>query len=279
MDVKNKTFDEERALYALRDSTVEDCMFAGPADGESALKETRRIVVRDSKFELRYPFWHCADFKLIDSEMTPTCRAAVWYSSDGEISGSTLNGAKCFRECDRIKLNDCKAVSSEFAWKCRGFEMYNCEIESEYMLLESRDIIVDKLKNNGKYSFQYTTNVKVTDSEIRTKDAFWHTKNAVVENCVIESEYLAWYSDNLTLRNCEITGSQPFCYCTNLKLENCRLHGCDLAFEYSDVDADIRGEIISVKNPKSGRIVADKIGEIIRGNAVYPCDCKIIERQ
>lgn len=278
MMIIGKTYDEEHALYAMQDSSVEKCKFAGSADGESALKETRNIIVKDCDFELRYPIWHSQLFKMTNCRMTETCRAAIWYSSDGIVTDSELGGAKCFRECDNITIKNCKAKSSEFGWKCRNFEIDGLEIESEYMFLESKDLKVNNLQNTGKYSFQYTQNVHITNSTIRTKDALWHTKNSLVEDSTIESEYLAWYSDGLTLRNCVIIGAQPLCYCKNLKLENCKLVNCNLAFEYSDVNAEIDGEVLSVKNPRSGMIVADKFGEIVRGNEVYPCDCKIIER-
>ena len=55
---ENKTYDEERALYAIKDATVRNCKFDGPADGESAFKECRNITVEDCYFNLRYPFWH-----------------------------------------------------------------------------------------------------------------------------------------------------------------------------------------------------------------------------
>ena len=64
MEIKNKTFDEERALYNLKDSSVIDCTFAGPADGESVLKEARDIEVADSRFSLRYPMWHVKKFAM-----------------------------------------------------------------------------------------------------------------------------------------------------------------------------------------------------------------------
>ena len=43
--VENKTFGEERALYESSDLIVKNCRFEGEADGESALKESRNIVV------------------------------------------------------------------------------------------------------------------------------------------------------------------------------------------------------------------------------------------
>ncbi len=33
--ITGKQFDEERALYHLQNADVTDCVFAGPADGES----------------------------------------------------------------------------------------------------------------------------------------------------------------------------------------------------------------------------------------------------
>lgn len=41
------------------------------------------------------------------------------------------------------------------------------------------------------------------------------------------------------------------------------MDGCDLSFELSEVRADVRGSIDSVKNPLRGRISADHIGRII----------------
>ena len=96
-----------------------------------------------------------------------------------------------------------------------------------------------------------------------TKDACWHSKNVTVQDSVVKGEYLGWYSEGLTLIRCEIIGTQPLCYCKRLKLVDCRMYGCDLAFEYSDVNATIDGHIDSVKNPKSGKIVADSVGKII----------------
>lgn len=37
--IENQTFDEERALYNIKNTEVKNCVFAGPADGESVLKE------------------------------------------------------------------------------------------------------------------------------------------------------------------------------------------------------------------------------------------------
>ena len=92
--IRAKQFDEERALYNLKNADVVDCVFAGPADGESALKESRDVNVQNCSFSLRYPLWHVEKFKLDKSVMDELTRAAIWYAKDGMITDSTLNGIK-----------------------------------------------------------------------------------------------------------------------------------------------------------------------------------------
>ena len=96
-----------------------------------------------------------------------------------------------------------------------------------------------------------------------TKDAFWHGENITVRDSVVKGEYLAWYSDGLTLLNCRIVGTQPLCYCKNLKLVDCEMVGTDLAFEKSEVEAVLTTKVDSIKNPRSGRICAPELGELI----------------
>ena len=111
-----------------------------------------------------------------------------------------------------------------------------------------------------------------------TKDAFWHSRNVTFYNSIIKGEYLGWFSEELKLVDCKIIGTQPLCYCKNLKLENCTMEDTDLAFEYSEVDADIHSHILSVKNPKSGIIIADSIGEEIWEEPVMECNCQVVVR-
>lgn len=273
--IANKTFDEERALYALKDTKLINCTFAGPADGESALKEARDIAAVNCRFSLRYPFWHCNGFRIENCRMDDTARAALWYCRAGVIEDLVTDGIKGLRECEYITLRNLVAVSPEFGWKCCGIRFEDCRITGEYFLLDSRGLELENVTLNGKYSFQYTENVTLENCDLDTKDAFWHAKNVTVKNCKVKGEYLAWYSENVTFINCEISGTQPLCYCKGLKLVDCTMTGCDLSFEYSDVEAEVRGHIDSVKNPRSGRISADSIGEVIKENSVMETDCVI----
>ncbi|MBO5353315.1 MAG: DUF3737 family protein [Lachnospiraceae bacterium] len=277
--ISKQTFDEERALYNIKHTEVTNCTFAGPADGESALKETRDILVKDCGFSLRYPLWHARGFTLENVTMDDKTRAAIWYSYDGVIRHTAMDGIKCLRECENICIEDSTAHSPEFGWRTRKLDIRRSEMESEYFLFECRDVSIDRLNMKGKYSFQYVENMTITDSYLDTKDAFWHGKNITVKDSVLKGEYLAWFSENLTLINCRIIGTQPLCYCSNLKLINCTMEGTDLAFEYSDVEAEIQGNILSVKNPKSGMITADSIGEVIWDDPVMEVNGKVVIRE
>lgn len=276
--ISNKTFDEERSLYNLKDAEIVECSFAGPADGESVLKEARNVAVRDCRFSLRYPLWHTKSFQLIRSSMDELTRAPIWYAEDGLIDSCTITGVKCLRECDRMEIRHSKITSPEFGWRCRGLVIDDTDLESEYLFFEAKNAEIHDLRMKGKYSFQYTENITITDSVLDTKDAFWHAKNVTVKDSVVKGEYLAWYSDGLTLINCRIIGTQPLCYATNLTLINCTMEDTDLSFEYSDVHADVQGHIHSVKNPRSGEIIADSIGEIIFEDSVFDTECNVHTR-
>jgi len=263
MIFENKKYDEERALYDIENATVKNCTFAGEADGESALKECRNIKVDSCRFELRYPFWHVDGAEISNITMTETCRAALWYDSDISIEKATLHGIKALRECRGIKLSECDIDSEEFGWRCSDITIKDTTLNSQYPFFECRNMDIDRFTMTGKYSFQYIENVQIRNSRLKTKDAFWHAKDVTVTDTLLEGEYLGWYSENLRLVRCHIKGTQPLCYCKGLVLEDCTMEDTDLSFENSEVEADVRGEIVSVKNPVSGYIKADSIGEII----------------
>ena len=237
--------------------------FAGPTDGESPLKHPQNIVVENCLFSLRYPLWHADRFELWKCRLDEKARAALWYCFNGKILDSVLGGIKALRDCQNILLERCLINSPEFGWKCRGITVNDSTLEAEYVFLDTQDLYLKNLKQNGKYSFQYCRDIVIEDSVLDTKDAFWHSENVTVRNSVIKGEYLGWFSTNLVLENCEIEGTQPLCFAKDLILKNCTMKNTDLAFEESSVRAEIRGSVLSVKNPLSGSILADDYGEII----------------
>jgi len=261
--ISNKTFDCERALYGERCITVSNCVFEGPADGESAFKECRSIKVNNCLFRLRYPFWHNDGLEITDCKMYETCRAPLWYSEHIKICNSKIHAVKALRECSDVVLTGCDIISPEFGWSVDGITVTDCRAEGEYMFMRSNDMCFNDFEMNGKYSFQYIENASFENCIFDTKDAFWHAKNVYVKNCTIKGEYLAWYCENVTFENCTIIGTQPLCYCKGLRLINCEMDSADFAFEKSEVEASITTPVISIKNPLCGTISVPAVEEII----------------
>lgn len=261
--VENQIFDEERALYGSHGLLVKNCFFDGPADGESAFKESSQIEATHCYFNLRYPFWHDHGIDIRHSEMTVNCRAALWYSDHVTVTDSKLHGIKAFRECGDVTIRNCDIISPEFGWSVQGICMEDTTAVSEYFMMRSEDLTFRRVRFQGKYSFQYIKNAVFEDCVFDTKDAFWHGENITIRNSTLKGEYLAWYSNGLTLINCKIIGTQPFCYCRNLKLVDCEMMETDLAFEKSQVEATILSKVDSIKNPLSGQITVPDVGEVI----------------
>ncbi len=273
MIIENKTFDEERALYGTENVTAISCRFDGPADGESAFKESCDIKVKDCFFNLRYPFWHTHTLSVEDCEMTALCRAALWYSDGISIKNCRLHGIKALRECENVSIEYSSIISPEFGWFSKNVSIENSSAESEYFFLRGENLNFRNVKFTGKYSFQYIKNCTFTNCDFDTKDAFWHAENIAVKNCRVKGEYLAWYSKNITFIDCEISGTQPLCYCEGLKMINCTLLDADLSFEKSEVEAQLISPVISIKNPKSGYISLPSYDELI---LTEKSDCRII---
>ena len=169
---------------------------------------------------------------------------------------------KALRECRGARIEDCDIASAEFGWFSQGVKLRGCTAAGEYFFLRGKDLDFQDLRFDGKYSFQYIENAAFANCTLKTKDAFWHCRNVTVRDSEIDGEYMAWYSDGLTLINCKIRGTQPFCYCKNLTLIGCELEG-DLCFEKSDVQAQLRSPLASIKNPKSGIITLPYVQEIV----------------
>ena len=276
--IKDRTYDEERALYESDGVHLVSCRFEGEADGESALKESKNIITENCYFDLRYPFWHDENVIINGCEMTKNCRAPLWYTVDAEINDSKIYAPKALRECSGVKISGCHIESSELGWDCLNVAIRDGYVSSDYFLSRSRGVLLENVKMEGKYSFQYIENGTVENCVLNTKDAFWHARNVTVRNSVINGEYLGWYSEGVTFENCVIAGTQPLCYCKNLRLINCQMNMCDLAVEKSCVYGEITTPIISVKNVLDGEITAPRVDKIIKDREEYKGVIKEIER-
>ena len=278
--IKDIVDGKERSFYNSSNTSFSNIQIMGIEDGESAFKECNNIIVEDSLFDLRYPFWHNNILSINSCKLTDKCRAALWYSNKITMIDTIVQGVKVFRECKDIKISDSKITSPEPFWFCGNLNIKDSCVEGEYAFFKGENIEISNLNFKGKYSFQYVKDLTITDSYLDTKDAFWHAENVTVVNSTVKGEYLGWYAKNLKFVNCIIIGTQPLCYTDGVVLENCEMIDTDFSFEYSIVAASIKGEILSVKNPYKGIIKADSIKDIIIDeNSKIDSNVEIIENK
>lgn len=279
-EITNAEFGGERPLFASHKLTLKNVVIHA---GESALKECSDITAENCRFEGKYPFWHVNHFEIRNCLFTEGARAALWYSQHLLMADTRVEAPKMFREMDDIKLINVQLPhAQETLWHCRNIELKNVQTEqADYLFMHSENILIEDYHQDGNYSFQYCKNVEINNAVINSKDAFWNSENVTVYNSEINGEYLGWHSRNLRLVNCKISGTQPLCYAHDLVMENCTMaDDCDLAFEYSSVQATINGRIHSVKNPLTGSITADSYGEIIWDEHIKaPANCQLKTRE
>ena len=275
--IKDQYFEGERPLYCRRDGLRLEGVTIGP--GESAIKEGRNIEAVGCEFLGKYPFWECDGFTIRNCVFREGARAALWYTRGCKMYDTLVEAPKMFRRISDVYLENVQLPNAlETFWDCDKVTLRNVEAaQANYIFMHTDNVDVDRFRLQGNYSFQYSRNVVIRNSDLDTKDAFWESENVTVYDSRIQGEFLGWYARNLRLVRCHIGGSQPLCYCENLVLEDCTFEpDAVLAFEYSSVQATVKGHIPSVKNPRSGFIKADSIGEvIIDENIKQPGNCII----
>lgn len=278
--ISDQEFGGERPLFGIENTRLESVIIT---DGESGIKQCKNIEAVDCKFFGKYPWWH------VDGSVIERCyfaagsRSAIWYSDDMMMRDSVIDGPKFFREMDGLTLENVTINDAdETFWKVKKIRAKNLNLKGgTYPFMFCKDIEIDGLTSNSNYIFQYCKNLVVRNAKITTKDALWECENVTIYDSELSGEYFAWHSKNVRLVRCHISGEQPLCYAKNLVLEDCTFDAaCDRAFEYSDVKAQIRGNITNIKNPKSGEIVADKIGSITYDEYLPKgANCVVRERQ
>lgn len=278
--IKDKSFGGERPLFGLKDANLENITIT---DGESGIKCCQNITCNDSKFYGKYPWWHVDGSVITNCYFAPESRSAIWYSDNMTMKDSVIDGPKFFREMQNLELENVKINDAdETFWKVNGLKLKNVTLhEGTYPFMFSRNIYVDGLVSDAKYVFQYCKNVEIHHAKITTKDSFWECENVIVYDSELDGEYLAWHSKNIKLVRCHISGEQPLCYLDGITLEDCTFDAaCDRIFEDScNINATIKGSITEIKNPISGHIVADKIGQITYNEFAKGNDCVIETRK
>ena len=274
-EVKNETLDQERALYNLKSAKVLDCTFFFFFNGESPLKESRNIEVRNCSFDLRYAFWHVVNGDVRNCKFSNAAEAPFWYCRGIGVKKVECDAVRTFRECNELTIDDSTFNSEEPFWRCNHIVARNTKISGIYAFFKSNDVEITNLTFSGKYSFQYGAHLRIYKSNLETEDAFWHCRDVVVKDSVIKGDYIGWYSTNMTFINCTIESHQPFCYAYNIRFINCKMPNCDLAFEKSVVSGSIIGELESIKNPRRCNLKVGKVKQIIKDKPLTKVEINI----
>ena len=274
--IKDQEFGGERPLYTLHDAKLENVTIHL---GESSIKESGNIEAENCTFEGKYVFWECRGFKTTNCLYRESARSSLWYSENGTLVNCRVEAPKMFRRMMGIRIENCDFTNAqETLWDCDDVVIKDSRIENaDYLGMHTNNVSIENYHQEGNYSFQYSKNVEIKNSLLNSKDAFWECENVTLTDCEVNGEYLGWYSKNLRLIRCHITGEQPLCYCENLYMKDCTMgEDANLAFEYSTIEATIKGHVHSIKNPTSGSIEVESVGEIIIDeNQKSPADCKI----
>lgn len=251
----------ERALFKAKDLFISYSVFE---DGESPLKESRNIVLKDSIFRWKYPLWYAEEITAENITLVDTARSGIWYTHNLNLKNSIIQAPKTFRRSSKLKLNNVQLPNAqETLWNCREVEMNKVSVSGDYFAMNSVEIQIDDFSLVGNYGFDGCRNVVIKNANIISKDAFWNCENVVVYDSTIIGEYLGWNSRKITFVNCIIESEQGMCYMENVQLVDCTVIHTDLAFEYSSVQATIKSTIDSVKNPSSGEINSYGINDLI----------------
>lgn len=274
--IKDQEFGGERPLYTLHDARLVNVTIHL---GESSIKESGNIEAEKCTFEGKYVFWECSGFKVKDCLFRESARSSLWYSNDVEMKDCRVEAPKMFRRMKGIKIDNCIFTKAEETlWDCDEVEIRNSRIDNaDYLGMHTNNVLLENYLQNGNYSFQYSKNMTIRNCILNSKDSLWESENVTIIDSEINGEYLAWYSRNLRLIRCHITGEQPLCYCENLYMEDCTMgEDANLAFEYSSINATLKGHVHSIKNPTTGKIVVESVGEIIIDkNQKAPANCII----
>ena len=260
-EIKEQRLTGERALFRSKDLSIEYSIFA---DGESPLKESRDISLKNTSFQWKYPLWYCRNIAVQDCDFAEMARAGIWYTDNITVADTLYEAPKGFRRVKGLTLRNVDLPhAEETLWHCSDVTLENVVAKGDYFAMNCDHMKLDQFRLVGNYCFDGCHDVEVHHAKMLSKDAFWNCENIMVYDSYICGEYLGWNSRNVTFVNCVIESLQGMCYMDNVVMKNCRLLNTTLAYEYSTADVETAGRIESVKNPSAGVIRAGEIGELI----------------
>ena len=260
-EILNEHLTGERALFQSNGLRIVNTTFD---NGVSSLTHSKYIELENSKIDSADSLWYSERIKVKDSEIGENGLAAAWYGSEITVNDTEIRAPKCFRRCHGVSLRNVTFTNGDDTlWKCQNTRISNVKVNGEYFGMDSDGMEITGIELKGDYAFEGVKNLTIRGSFITSDNAFWNCENVVVYDSKICSNSFCWNSRNITFVNCTIESYKGMCFVKGLVLKKCTLPNTDLAFEYSNLNAEIIGNIGSIRNPMGGLIKAGSIGEII----------------
>ena len=140
-EYREKKFSGERALFQTNDAKINYCTFL---EGESPLKESKRLNIKNTLFQWKYPLWYCEDVTVEDSTMFEMARAGIWYTNNLTMKNITYNAPKGFRRCENVTLENITIPNaSETLWNCKNVKIKNITAKGNYFAMGVSEIEID----------------------------------------------------------------------------------------------------------------------------------------
>ena len=135
--ISNKYYTGERPLFNKSNLEIDKTIFG---EGESPLKESDNIRLKDSSFQWKYPLWYAKDITADNCTWAKMARAGVWYTDNILIKDTFIEAPKNFRRCKELTLSNIvmpnvtvydSYISGEYlGWNSKNLTLINCTIES-----------------------------------------------------------------------------------------------------------------------------------------------------
>ena len=176
-EIRQQFLTGERALFQGADLKIYDTIFD---DGESPLKESHNIELRNSMFKWKYPLWYSDSISVKGCTWFDMARAGVWYTNHMVVKDCAIEAPKNFRRCVDLTLSrvsitnavetlwNCKDVVlvEYLGWNAKNLTLIGCTIESlQGMCYIDHLVMKDCKLINTTLAFEYST----VDAQITNK--------------------------------------------------------------------------------------------------------------
>lgn len=158
---QDQYFEGERALFAEHDATLTNTTFG---QGESPLKESRNITMKDSVFTWKYPLWYSQHVTVDHTIFETMARSGIWYTKDITITNSALQAPKLFRRCQQVRLAHVHfSDAQETLWMSDTVRLTDVQAAGDYFGMNSSNLYLDHVDLIGNYcsmapkTLRYTT--------------------------------------------------------------------------------------------------------------------------